>query len=210
MAQLVKNPPSMQEAWVWSLGWEDPLEKGTATPSSVLAWRIAWTVWPMGLQRVGLAWATFTFAWSDLTYLFPALFPVTTSFQRIPIPSLFILFFPRSNTFLIVQLPSCVWLRATPWTAAHCFPVPISQSLLRFMSTEPMMPSNHLILCCSLLLLPSTLPIIRVFPNESAVCIRWPNYWSFSFSPSSEYSGLISFRMNWFDLKSHRFFIFCL
>ena len=74
--------------------------------------------------------------------------------------------------------------------------------LLKLMSIESVMPSNHLILCHPLLLLPSILPSIRVFSNESALCIRWPKYWSFSFniSPSSEYSGLISFRMDWLDL----------
>ena len=75
------------------------------------------------------------------------------------------------------------------------------------MSTESVMPSNHLILCCPLLLLPSTLPTIRVFSNESVLCIKWPKYWSFSFSisPSREYSGLISFRMDWLDLPAvHR------
>jgi len=75
-------------------------------------------------------------------------------------------------------------------------------SLLRFMSIESVMLSNFLILCCPLLLLPSSFPNIRVFPSESALCIRWPKYWSFSFSisPSDEYSGLISFRMDWLDL----------
>ena len=75
-------------------------------------------------------------------------------------------------------------------------------SLLKFMSIELVMPSNHLLLCCPLLLLPSIFPRIRVFSNESALCIRWPKYWSFSFniSPSNEHSGLISFRMNWMDL----------
>ena len=76
----------------------------------------------------------------------------------------------------------------------------ISQSLLKFMSIESVMPSNHLILCHPLLLLPSIFPSIRVFSNESALCIKWPKYWSFSFSPSNEYSGLISFRTDWFDL----------
>jgi len=78
----------------------------------------------------------------------------------------------------------------------------ISQSLLRFMSIELEMSSYHLILCCPLLLLPSIFPSIRVFSNESAFCIRWPKYWSssFSISPSSEYSGLISFKIDWFDL----------
>ena len=76
------------------------------------------------------------------------------------------------------------------------------QSLLKFMSIESVMPSNHLILCRPLLLLPSVFPNIRVFSKESSLCIRWPKYWSFSFSisPSSEYSGLISFRMDWLDL----------
>ena len=78
----------------------------------------------------------------------------------------------------------------------------ISWSLLKLMSIESIMPSNHLILCCLLLLLPSIFPSSRVFSNESALCIRWPKYWSFSFSisPSNEYSGLIPFRIDWFDL----------
>ena len=78
----------------------------------------------------------------------------------------------------------------------------VSWSLLTFMSIESMMPSNHLILCCPFLFLPSIFPNMRVFSSESALCIRWPKYWSFSFShsPSTEYSGLISFRMDWFGL----------
>ena len=99
---------------------------------------------------------------------------------------------------------SHVQLIVTPWTAAcqASLSITISKSLLKLMSAESVMPSNHLILCCPLLLLPSVFPSIRVFSNESALCIRWPKYWSFSFSlsPSSEYSGLISFRMDWFDL----------
>ena len=91
----------------------------------------------------------------------------------------------------------------TPWTSAcqASLSFTISQSLFRFMSIESVMPSSHLILCHPLLLLPSIFPRIRVFFNES-VLIRWPKYWSFSFSisPSSEYSGLISFRMDWLDL----------
>ena len=88
----------------------------------------------------------------------------------------------------------------TPWTAAHqaCLSITISQSLLKLMSIELVMPSNH----CPLLLLPSIFPSIRVFSNESVLHIRWPKYGSFSFSisPSNEYSGLICFRMDWFDL----------
>ena len=76
----------------------------------------------------------------------------------------------------------------------------ISQNLLKLMSIESVMPSNHLILCHPLLLLPSVFPSIRVFSNESVLHIRWPKYWSFSISPSNEYSGLISFRFDWFDL----------
>ena len=103
-----------------------------------------------------------------------------------------------------VQSLSCVWLFATPWTAARQVSLSItnSQSPPTPMSIESVMPSNHLILCRSLLLLPSIFPSLRVFFNESALRIRWPKYWSFSFnmSPSNEHPGLISFRMNWLDL----------
>ena len=92
----------------------------------------------------------------------------------------------------------------TPWTAARqaSLPFTISQSLLKLMSIESVMPSNHLVLCLPFLLLPSILPSIRVFSNELALLIRWPKYRSFSFSirPSNEYSGLMSFRMDWLDL----------
>ena len=99
---------------------------------------------------------------------------------------------------------SHVRLFATPWTAAHQASLSIinSRSLLKLMSIESVMPSNHLILCCPLLLLPSIFPHIRVFSNESVLRIRWPKCWSFSFSisPSNEHSGLSSFRMDWLDL----------
>ena len=91
----------------------------------------------------------------------------------------------------------------TPWTAAHQASLPINfRSLLKLMSIESVMPSNHLILCHPLLLLPSVFPSIRVFSNESVLPNRWPKYWSFSFSisPSNEYSALISFRLDWLDL----------
>ena len=101
---------------------------------------------------------------------------------------------------VVVQLLSHVQLFATPWTGLHqaTLSFTISQSLLRFMSTELVMSLNHLILCHPLLLLTSIFPSIRVFPNESAFCIRWPKYWHFSFSisPSNEYLGLISFRID--------------
>ena len=103
-----------------------------------------------------------------------------------------------------VQLFNCVWLFATPWTAAHQASLSItnSWSLLRLMSIKSVMPSKHLILCRLLLILPSIFPSIRVFSSESVLCIRWSKNWSFSFSihPSSEYSGLSSFRIDWLDL----------
>ena len=104
---------------------------------------------------------------------------------------------------VVVQSLSSVRLFATPWTAAHqASPsFTLSQSFLKFVSTEPVMLSNHLILCGFLLLLPSIFPSNRIFSSESALHIRWPKYWSFSFSitPSNEYSRLISFRIDWFD-----------
>ena len=103
-----------------------------------------------------------------------------------------------------VQLLSCVQLFATPWTAARQTSLSItnSRNLLKLISIESVMPSNHLILCRPLLLPPSIFPSIRVFSNEAVLHIRWPKYWSFSFSisPSNDYSGLISFRIDWFDL----------
>ena len=106
--------------------------------------------------------------------------------------------------FVVVQSLSHVWFFVTPWTTAHqaSLSFTISHSLLKLMSSELVIPSNHLILCHSLLFLPSIFPSIRVFSNESALCIKWPKYWSFSFSisPSNDYSGLISFRIDWFDL----------
>ena len=108
------------------------------------------------------------------------------------------------QSFSSVQLLSRVQLFVTPWTAAHQASQSItnSQSLLKLMSIELVMPSNHLILCHPLLLQPSIFPSIRVFSNESVLHIRWPKYWSFSFSisPSNVYSGLISFRIDWFDI----------
>ena len=103
-----------------------------------------------------------------------------------------------------VQLLSHVRLLATPWTAAYQASLSItnSQSLFKLMSIKSVMPSNHLNLCHPLLLPPSIFPSIRVFSNESVLRIRWPKFWSFSFSisPSNEYSGLISFRIDWLDL----------
>ena len=110
----------------------------------------------------------------------------------------------HSFQFSSVQLLSCIWLFANPWTAARQASLSItnSQSLLKLMSIESLIPSNHLVLCRPSFLPCSIFPSIRVFSNESAPRIRWPKYWSFSFNirPSSEYSGLISFRMDWLNL----------
>ena len=122
----------------------------------------------------------------------------------------FLLTFECYNIFELItvsqfcQLLSCVWLFTSPWTAARQASLFITNSwnLLKFMSITLVMPSNHLILCRPLLLLPSIFPSIRVFSNESVLHIRRPEYRSFSYSisPSNEYSGLISFRMDWLDL----------
>ena len=107
-------------------------------------------------------------------------------------------------TISSVQLLSHVWLFATPWAAARqaFLSITNSQSLLKFTSTQLVMPSNHLILCRLLLLPPLIFPSVRIFSRESVLRIRWPEYWGFSFSISlsNEYSGLISFRMDWLDL----------
>ena len=149
----------MQEMQGPSLGWEDPLEKEMATPSSILAWRIPWT------EESGEA----------------------------PVHEI-------SKVSESVQSLSHVRLFATPWTAAHQTSLSItnSRSLLKLMSIPSVMPSNHLILCCPLLLPPSIFPSIRVFSNDLLLCIRWPKYWSFRFSISfsNEYSGLMSFRID--------------
>ena len=111
---------------------------------------------------------------------------------------------PVPEAFVVVQSLCPVRPFVTRWTTAHqaSLSFTIFWSLLKLMSIESVMPSNHLVLCCPLLLLPSIFPSIRVFSNESALLIRWPKYWSFSFStsPSNEHSGLISFRMDWLDL----------
>ena len=110
------------------------------------------------------------------------------------------------ETWICVQFSRSVvsWLFATPWTAARQASLSItnSRSLLKLKSLESVIPSNHLILCPPFLLLPSIFPSTRVFSNESVLCIRWPKYWSFSFSisPSNDYSGLISFMIDWFYL----------
>ena len=115
-----------------------------------------------------------------------------------------VVWWEHDSSVLIAQYFSPVWLFVIPRTATHLASLSftISWSLLKFMSIGSVMPSNHLILCHPLLLLPLIFPSIRVFSNESALSIRWPNYWSFSFSisPSDKYSGLVFFRMDLFDL----------
>ena len=132
---------------------------------------------------------------------------MVTQILEIPAPSSKYLE-QSSHLFSSVQSLSRVRLFVTPWTAARQASLSItnSRSLPKLMSIESVMPCNHLILCRPLLLPPSVFPSIRVFSNELALCIMWPKYWSFSFSisPSNEYSGLISFRMDWLDLCSPR------
>ena len=118
------------------------------------------------------------------------------------------LIFASDLQFSTVPLLSYVWLFAIPWTAARQASLSItsSQSLLKLISIELVMPCNHLILCCPLLFLTSIFPNIRVFSSELVLRIRWPMYWSFKviISPSNEYSGLISFRMDWLDLLAEQ------
>ena len=133
--------------------------------------------------------------------------PFSSKMTRVHQTLQFVFFVNLLGSFFLfssVQPLSHVQLFATPWTAARQASLSItnSWSLLKLMSIESVMPSNHLILCCLLLLPPSIFPNIRVFSNESVFHIRWPKYWSFSFSisPSNDYSGLISFRMDKLDL----------
>ena len=173
----------MQEMHVQFLGLEDPLEKRMATHSSILAWRIPWMEEPGGLQSIGSViyncfhFFPFNLPWND-----------GTGCHLLLLFSLWVV----SNS-------------ATPWTAVHhaSLSFTISWSLLKFILIELLMPLSHyLILCHPLVPPPSIFHSIRVFSNESVLCIRWLKYWSFSFSisPSNEYSGLISFRIDWFDL----------
>ena len=148
------------------------------THSSILAWEIPWTeesgrLQSMGLQRVG----------HDLANIQQHLSKKDIHFSS-------------------VRLLSRVQLFVIPWTAVHQASLSItnSQRLLKLMSIESVIPSNHLIFCHPLLLLPSIFASIRVFSNESALCIRWPKYWSFSISPSNEHPGLMFFKMDWLDL----------
>ena len=182
-SEMVKSLITIQETWDQPLGWEDQ--------GSILAWRIPWIEEPgglqsMGLQRVEHDWITKTFKIISILIMYSCILYVPIMYLH------------------SVQLLSRVRLFATPWIAAHQSSLSItnSRSLLKLMPIELVMPSSHLILCRPLLLLPPIPPSIRIFSNESTVCMRWPKYWSFSFSisPSNEHPGLISFRMDWLDL----------
>ena len=187
---MVKKLPAMQETLVWSLGQEDPLEKEMATHSRTLAWKIPWTEEPGRLVDY-IPWGLKE---SDKWYI------------------LFIGYFKHFMTGVAYTSKDCHCCLVAKSCLTFCYPMDcisqaslsstISPSLLKLMSIESVIPSNHLILCHPLLLLPSIFPNISVFSSELAFHINWLKYWSFSFSisPSSEYSGLISFRINWFDL----------
>ena len=172
VAQSIKNLPAVQETWIGSLGREDSLEKEMATHSSILAWKIPWTEEPGGLQSMG----------SQESNMIQQL----NHTPSMNMDYLFIQFFLIS----IIRVAHQASLSITNYW-----------SLLKLMSIESVMPSNHLILCRPLLL-HSIFPSIRVFSNESALRIRWPKCWSFSFNinRSNEHLGLISFRMDWSDL----------
>ena len=185
-----------------------------APHSSTLAWKIPWMeepgrlYSPWGRRRVGHNLATNTF---NIFNIYILIFCIKFEICEALFLEIFFLSPAFGGLYIIeplevalVQSLSRVWLFAAPWTAARQASLSItnSWSLLRLMSFESVMPSNHLSLCLPLLLLPSVFSSIRVFSNELALCIRWPKYWSFSFSISSsnEYSGLIYFRIDWFDL----------
>ena len=177
----------MQQTQIWSLDWEDPLEKEMTTHSSILAWRIPWTEEPGRLQSMGSQsqhdWATNTHTHTHTHIL--TIHSYLSSVQ-----------FSCSVMSDSLQLHS--WIAAGQASLSTTN----SQSLLKLMSIELVMHFNHFILYCPLLLLPSIFPSSRVFSNELVLCIRWPKYGSFSISPSNEYSGLISLRMDWLDLLS--------
>ena len=181
MANLVKNPPAVRETLVHPLGRGRSPGEGNSYPLQYTGLENSMD-YSMGWQRVGPNWMTFTFIIKCIRVILSVIY---------------------KHFVVVVQSLSHFWLFATPWTAAlqDSLSFTTSQILCKLMPIKLVMPSSHLILCCSLLL-PSIFPSIRVFSNESALCIRRSNYWSFIFSISlsNEYSGLISFRMGWFDL----------
>ena len=197
----------MQETWVWSLCWEDLLEKGKSTHSSILAWRFHGLYSPWGHK-----------SWTRLSDVHIYFFKLEIELKSwiflvlqfadgslLDFSDSMIMCFnycDKSHPISInsVQLLSRVWLFETQWTAARQASLSITYcwNLLKLKSIESVMPSNHLNLCHLLLLPPSIIPSIRVFSSESTLCIIWPKYCSFSFniSPSSGYSGVISISMD--------------
>ena len=203
MTGKVNNLPTVQETWVQYLSVEDPLEKSGYHSStlSILAARIPWTEEPGGLygawghkesertERVTLPHFSLSWVMKICLLVFPA--------------HVIWFYFPHPvDQLSSVQSLSRVWHFVTPWASQASLFITNSWNSPKPLSIESVMPSNHLILCCPILLLPSIFPSVRVFSNESALCIRWPKNWSFSFniSPSNEHSELISCRMDWLDL----------
>ena len=206
VAQMVKNLPAMQGTPVQSLAWEDPLEEEMATHSSILA-GVPWTeessrpqsIW--GRKELDNTKQITRARAHTHTHTHPVFYAVGLCWLSI---------LNIAACTSVVQSFSPVWHFTTPWTVPHqaFLSFTISLSLLKLMSIELVIPSNHLILYHPLLLLPSIFISIRVFSSQSALHIRWPKYWSFSFSisPSSEYSGLISFRISLQSKGLWRFF----
>ena len=171
------------------------------THSIILAWRLPGTEEPSGLSSVGSHRVEHD--WSDLAAAAARSFLGQILEFWFTLAKIILIAF-IIHCFSSVQSLSRVQLLATPWIAARQASLSLtnSRSSLKLTSIELVMPSSHLILCCPLLLLPPILPSIRVFSSESTLRMRWPKYWSFSFSiiPSKEHPGLISFRMDWLDL----------
>ena len=198
---MVKNPPAMQETWVPSLDREDPLEKGMTTHSNILARKIPWIsslvgYSPWGRKELGHNWTTDTLVIKRLS-IQSLLLALSSMFWAHLRGLLW-----RDLILLFVQLLNCVWLcNPKDCNSPGLLFLTISWSLLKLTSIESVMLSNHLVLCCPLLLLPSIFPSTRVFSSELALCIRWPNYWTcFSFSTNPSNEGLIFLRVDWFDL----------
>ena len=195
-----------QETWVWTLGQEYPLEQEMVTHSSILAWKVLWVEEPRGPQfivseRVRYNWAT---DHALIHVSLPEAWKLTSPHGRPQtVALLYSSHMPAISTYSGQFSHWVVSNSVMPWTAAHQASLSITntQSLLKLMCIKLVMPSNYLILCHPLLL-PSIFPRIRVFSNESALPIRWSKCWSFSFSisPSNEYLGLISFRIDCFFL----------
>ena len=181
---MVKNLPAVRETWVWSTGGchDNPLQYSCMENPHGQRRLAGYSLYALTSYPPGKPWDC-----KELEHNWGT--KHSTIFR---------------SSSVSIQLLTCVWLFVISWTAAcqAFLSITNSQSLLKLMSIESVMPSNRFILCHPLLLPPSILPSIRVFSNESVLRVRWPKYWSFSFSisPTNEYSGLVSFRMDWLDL----------